>query len=110
MHVNHRRAQCSGALQEANALWQHAHLGPGLHAPKRHPLSQVSGMLSWPSFYAEAGASLRIYNTTQYFWSNTVFFRPDCNYQLAGAPPDGQKASPMRLRWCMCTCIEPEGR
>lgn len=52
-----------------------------------------AGMLSWPSFYAEPGATLRIYNTTQYFWSNTIFFRPDCNFNQAGTPPDGQKVS-----------------
>lgn len=50
-------------------------------------------MLAWPSFSAEPGATLRIYNTTQYFWSNTIFFRPDCNFKLAGPPPDGQKVN-----------------
>ena len=51
-------------------------------------------MLAWPSFYAEPGASLRIYNTTQYFWSNTIFHRPDCNFNQAGPAPDGQKVKP----------------
>ena len=51
-------------------------------------------MLSWPSFYAEPGATLRVYNTTQYFWSNTIFYRADCNYQEAGTPPDGEKVRP----------------
>ena len=48
-------------------------------------------MLAWPSFYAEPGATLRIYNTTQYFRSYTIFFRPDCNFNLAVTPPDNQK-------------------
>ena len=52
-----------------------------------------AGMLAWPSFYAEPGASLRIYNTTQYFRSYTIFFRPDCNFNQAVTPPDDQKVS-----------------
>lgn len=41
----------------------------------RPNFTRVSGMLSWPSFYAEAGSSYGVYNTTQYFWSNTIFYR-----------------------------------
>lgn len=51
----------------------------------------VSGMLTWPSFYGQPGAALRIYNTTQYFWSRTLFRRTDCNYKLATPlPPEEQ--------------------
>ena len=59
----------------------------------RPNFTRVSGMLSWPSFYAEAGASYGIYNTTQYFWSNTIFYRGDCDWQNPVTPPDGQKVS-----------------
>lgn len=57
----------------------------------RPDFTLVSGMLTWPSFYAEPGALLRVYNTTQYFWADTVFFRPDCNFNSPGTPPDNKK-------------------
>jgi hypothetical protein len=47
-------------------------------------LTFVSGMLTWPSFFAQPGANLRIYNTTQYYWSDTLYRRPDCKW---GAHP-----------------------
>ena len=59
----------------------------------RPNFTRVSGMLSWPSFYAEAGSSYGIYNTTQYFWSNTIFYRGDCDWQDPVAPPDGRKVN-----------------
>ena len=64
-----------------------------------------AGMLAWPSFYAEPGASLHIFNTTQYFRSYTIFFRPDCNFNLAVTPPENQK-----VKWrsiCSCSSILP---
>lgn len=61
-------------------------------------LTTVFGMLSWPSFYAQAGASLRIYNTTQYFWSYTLYRRADCNFALAPpAPPNEQVRSDIHV-------------
>ena len=59
----------------------------------RPNFTRVSGMLSWPSFYAEAGASYGVYNTTQYFWSNTIFYRGDCDWQNPVTPPDSQKVN-----------------
>lgn len=56
-------------------------------------LTTVFGMLTWPSFYAQAGASLRIYNTTQYFWSYTLYRRADCNFALAISPPPDEQVS-----------------
>ena len=61
----------------------------------RPNFTRVSGMLSWPSFYAEAGASYGVYNTTQYFWSNTIFYRGDCDWQNPVTPPDSQKVTHM---------------
>lgn len=54
-------------------------------------LTYVSGMLTWPSFFGQPGGSLRIYNTTQYFWSRTLFRRTDCNYKLAGPIPSEEQ-------------------
>ena len=53
-------------------------------------LTLVSGMLTWPSFFAQPGANLRIYNTTQYYWSETLYRRPDCKWdaQPSDVPPD----------------------
>ncbi|CAL8462804.1 g2337 [Coccomyxa elongata] len=59
-------------------------------------LTTVFGMLSWPSFYAQAGANLRIYNTTQYFWSYTLYRRADCNFALAGSPPPDEQVNVTR--------------
>jgi hypothetical protein len=58
------------------------------------PLTFVSGMLTWPSFYGEPGSALRIYNTTQYFWSRTLFRRTDCDYKLAAPLPPEEQARP----------------
>lgn len=54
-------------------------------------LTAIYGMLTWPSFYAQPGANLRIYNTTQYFWSYTLFRRGDCNYALTTPAPQQQQ-------------------
>lgn len=56
-------------------------------------LTDVYGMLTWPSFYGQAGANLRIYNTTQYFWSYTLYRRSDCNFALAAPPPPAEQVS-----------------
>ena len=42
----------------------------------------VSGMLSWPTFTAQPGANLKLANTTQYFWSSTLFHQLDCPLQI----------------------------
>ncbi|EIE27156.1 kinase-like protein [Coccomyxa subellipsoidea C-169] len=54
-------------------------------------LTAIYGMLTWPSFYAQPGANLRIYNTTQYFWSYTLFRRGDCNFALTTPAPQQQQ-------------------
>ena len=33
---------------------------------------------------------LRIFNTTQYFWSSTLYHRPDCKWDQAMVPPQDQ--------------------
>lgn len=45
---------------------------------------------SWPSFFAQAGATLRVFNTTQYFWSGTLYHRPDCKWDQAVVPTQDQ--------------------
>jgi hypothetical protein len=60
-------------------------------------LTFVSGLLTWPSFFGQPLSNLKIYNTTQYFWSYTLFRRSDCNYHLAAPLPATEVVMPCVL-------------
>ena len=49
----------------------------------------VPGLLSWPTITAQPGGALNLNNTTQYFWSSTLFRRPDCPLE-SGAVVDAK--------------------
>jgi hypothetical protein len=83
----------NASLELRDLLMKNVATQKDLQSYKRPPndnLTTVYGLLTWPSFYGQAGANLRIYNTTQYFWSYTLFRRGDCNYLLTTPAPQQQ--------------------